>query len=81
MSGEERCAREGCSARLYGRDGYCSMSCEDLHRTERERDEALAEVERLTVICEEAGVQVGLLEREVERLREREQTREAFLDD
>ena len=29
----------------------------------------LAEVERLTVICEEAGVQVGLLEREVERLR------------
>lgn len=42
MSGEGRCARDGCSARLYGRDGYCSMSCEDLHRTERERDEALS---------------------------------------
>lgn len=29
----------------------------------------LDEVERLTVICEEAGMQVGLLEREVERLK------------
>lgn len=57
MSGEERCARDGCSARLYGRDGYCSMSCEDLHRTERERDEAQAEILRLKILHTYAVVQ------------------------
>ena len=61
------------------RDNALSSSyvhAEMWEKAEQERDEARAqrgearaEVERLTVICEEAGMQVGLLEREVERLR------------
>ena len=61
------------------RDNALSSSyvhAEMWEKAEQERDEARAqrgearaEVERLTVICEEAGMQLGLLEREVERLR------------
>lgn len=45
MIGERRCQR--CGDEEFRIDGYCTEYCKDLHAVERERDEALAEVERL----------------------------------